>query len=83
MREGVPGPHSPDGSEAAPGRKEQAMLSAVGRPQCHPRELVGAGSTKARQERAASPEVMGQVTGDMASVSSQTQCPASLTSQAE
>ena len=42
VREGAPGPHSPDGSEVAPGRKEQLMLSAVGRPQCHPREL-GAG----------------------------------------
>lgn len=51
MREGAPGPHSPDSSEAAPGRKEQTMLSAVGRPQCHPRELGagGPGSMEARQ----------------------------------
>ena len=70
VREGAPGPHSPDGSEAAPGRKEQLMLSAVGRPQCHPRELGAGepGSMEARQERAALPKVTGQVTGDTASV---------------
>ena len=44
------------------------MLSAVGRPQYHPRALGagGPGSMEARQERAASPEVSGQVTGDTA-----------------
>lgn len=58
------------------------MLLAVGHPQCPPRELGGVG-TEARQERARSPEVTRQVSGNTASVSSQTQHPASLMSQAE